>query len=119
MLQARGDIHRVAPNVVEGLIDADHAGEDVACVNSNPDVDLDAEIVAQARNCADNIQPGHDGAIHMIELRMRQAGDREIAVSDRLYFLQSMTLHDAIEDAKNSIQEGDDVSARSDPAQRP
>ena len=66
-----------------------HASEDVAGVNPHPDVDLHAEIVTQAWNGADNIQPGHDGAIYMIELRMRQTGDREIAVSDFVFIFSN------------------------------
>jgi hypothetical protein len=110
LLQPRGDVNGIAPNIVERLVDADHASQDVSAVDAHADVHHASNFFAQSRDQAHDVQSSQYGAIGVIELGMRQARNGQIAIANRFDFFESVSLDDAVKRLEYPVEDGDNVA---------
>ena len=102
-----GDVHRVAPDVVELLSFADDASHRRTGVDADAHGDLLAELVREFAHDIEHVQRHLGDRAGVVRPRLRHAAGHHIGVADRLDLLQPMLLGEPVELEKDAIEEAD------------
>ena len=103
--QARGQVHRLAPDVVGKLVGADHPGHDGAARDADADAQVDALRLRQLGHDAGQRQRQPGEAAAMVVLRAADSGHGHIAVADGLDLLHAMERREPVEFRDEAVED--------------
>src|SRR5262249_44937346 len=93
---ARG-IHRVAPDIVDEFVRANHAGNDRPNMNPNPDFQIDAQTGAHALYDVQHLDRECGHSVRVVRQRLGQPAGDHIGVADGLDFFEPLLLDGDVE----------------------
>src|SRR5205823_5449114 len=96
-LHAAGQIHRVAPEIVNELPGANHPGDHGAGIDPNPELQRFAIVTTEARYLTPHLNRHRHYRLSVVVTRFRQPADDHVGIANRLYLLQPMMLGEPVE----------------------
>ena len=109
---ARGQVDRVAPDVVDELLGPDHPGD------HRPAVDSDPELHAEPRRRLDRLEARGQverevrHPLGVVGRGIEQATDDHVRVADGLDLLKFVLLHQVVEDGEHLVENRDQLVRR-------